>query len=119
MAGKVFIVYKLRGEDNSGELLEYTGIVEVYSWQTLKQAAGVRGAWHISHRLRCLEDLVPSSVVLDVLSPRCQLDDALALEAVHTVMAYSHDSRARGGAILSQAFAKATATGTQGLSGDM
>ena len=59
----------------------------------------MRLTWHISHRLKCLEDLVPSSAVMEVLSPRLKIKDVLELEAVHTIVSYHQpgDHICRGG----------------------
>ena len=100
MADKCYVVYQLNGVDSKGQLLQYTGNVEVFRWQTREQAAGVRLTYHISKKLHCLQDLVPTSARMEALSPRLKLDDALELEAVRTVVSF-HSARnkavSRGG----------------------
>lgn len=100
MADKSYVVYQLNGVDSQGQLLEYTGNVEVFLWQNRVQAAEVRLKWHISQKLSCLQDLVPNSAKIEWLSPRLKLADVLELEAVRTVVSY-HSARknvmSRGG----------------------
>ena len=102
MSSKCHCVYLLSGKTASGADVEYYGTVQVFDWQTCEQAAQSRRSRHLapSSKVHCLAQLQRRTAKITPITHRLDLDEALAHEAVRTIVAFhtsDQNTLARGG----------------------